>query len=268
MDTKNTKSKSVQKSASKKQSGGSTENVGVQSANAIVENKLENKVVEVKKTAKKSVEKVTPSKTEVPQTGGKSSKTEKKVTKKQDVKVASEGSVATASTAATKSTKTAKSSKAETTEGSAKTTKSAKAAKEAKPAKAVRAAKEVVNETGAEEDDDEDLRNNKLRYFKLIYNNEIQGRYCGKKPKQAANKAFSSIIKDYKKTGGENGGVNLDINFSIRECTRNSKHKEYKYIGKRQVLENPVKVKIANVDGSIKQIEYKFHNKLQKAPKV
>lgn len=269
MDTKNTKSKSVQKSATKKQSGGSTENVGVQSANAIVENKLENKVVEVKKTAKKLVEKVTPTKTEVPQTGGKAAKTEKVVTKKQDTKLASEGSVASVST---KSAKTAKSSKTDTTENAAKTTKTAKAAKEAvKPAKAakvVKAAKEVVNEAGAEEDDDEDLRNNKLRYFKLIYNNEVQGRYCGKKPKQAANKAFSSIIKDYKKTGGENGGVNLDINFSIRECTRNSKHKEYKYIGKRQVLENPVKVKIANVDGSIKQIEYKFHNKLQKAPKV
>lgn len=107
------------------------------------------------------------------------------------------------------------------------------------------------------------------RYFKLIYNNEIQGRYCGKKPKQAANKAFSSIIKDIKKTGeGEQkDGVNIDINFSIRECTRNSKHKEYKYVGIRESLDKPVKVTINNDDGSIKEITYNFHNKIQKAPK-
>ena len=125
---------------------------------------------------------------------------------------------------------------------------------------------EVKQET---EDADEagDQLNSKLRYFKLIYNDQVQGRYCGRKPKQAANKAFSSIIKDYKKSGQQNGGVNVDINFTIKECTRNSKHKEYKYIGKREILVNPVKVEIANEDGSIKQIEYKFQNKLQKARK-
>jgi hypothetical protein len=130
---------------------------------------------------------------------------------------------------------------------------------------------EVKQETEGEvegEVDGEGDANARLRYFKLIYNDQIQGRYCGKKPKQAANKAFSSIIKDCKKSGQQNGGVNVDINFSIKECTRNSKHKEYKYIGKRQILENPVKVEIANADGSVKQIEYKFHNKLQKAPKA
>jgi hypothetical protein len=125
---------------------------------------------------------------------------------------------------------------------------------------------EVKQET---EDVDEagDQLNSKLRYFKLIYNDQVQGRYCGRKPKQAANKAFSSIIKDYKKSGQQNGGVNVDINFTIKECTRNSKHKEYKYIGKREILVTPVKVEIANEDGSIKQIEYKFQNKLQKARK-
>jgi hypothetical protein len=127
---------------------------------------------------------------------------------------------------------------------------------------------EVKQETEeVEEAGEGDETSNKLRYFKLIYNDQIQGRYCGKKPKQAANKAFSSIIKDCKKSGQQNGGVNVDINFTIKECTRNSKHKEYKYIGKREVLENPVKVEIANSDGSVKQIEYKYHNKLQKARK-
>ena len=80
-------------------------------------------------------------------------------------------------------------------------------------------------------------------------------------------KAFSSIIKTLKETGQQNGGVNVDIDFTIKECTRNSKHKDYKYVGKRQELDKPVMVDIANADGSKKQIIYKFCNKLQKAPK-
>src|SRR3990167_2492960 len=43
-----------------------------------------------------------------------------------------------------------------------------------------------VEVVGDEEDNEHD---NKLRYFKLFFNNEYKGRYCGKKPKQAANKA-------------------------------------------------------------------------------
>lgn len=108
----------------------------------------------------------------------------------------------------------------------------------------------------------------KLRYFKLFYNNEICGRYCGKKPKQAANKAFSSIVKDMKKDGVTvTTDSKLEVPFTIKECTRNSKHKEYKYIGRRHLLKEPVKVSIENGDGSVKEIVYKFHNQLQKAPK-
>ena len=108
----------------------------------------------------------------------------------------------------------------------------------------------------------------KLRYFKLFYNNEICGRYCGKKPKQAANKAFSSIVKDMKKDGvAVTQDSQLEVPFAIKECTRNSKHKEYKYIGRRHLLKEPVKVSIDNGDGSVKEIVYKFHNQLQKAPK-
>ncbi len=117
------------------------------------------------------------------------------------------------------------------------------------------------------DDVEEEEAGSKLRYFKLFYNDTIQGRYSGKKPKQAANKAFSSIIKTLKESGQQNGGVNVDIDFTIRECTRNSKHKDYKYVGKRQELDKPVMVDIANADGSKKQITYKFCNKLQKAPR-
>lgn len=122
-------------------------------------------------------------------------------------------------------------------------------------------------EVEAIDDESNEQYGGKLRFFKLFYNDEYQGRYCGRKPKQAANKAFSSIIKEMKKNGNQKGGADIDINFSIRECTRNSRHKEYKYIGVREKLLEPVDVKIKNEDGSEKKITYSFHNKISKAPK-
>ena len=135
-------------------------------------------------------------------------------------------------------------------------TKNVKAAAKVQKAKV----EEAVEEPSKSLDD-------KLRYFKLYYNDNICGRYSGKKPKQAANKAFSSIIKDMKKTDNKEG-VNIDITFTIKECTRNSFHKEYKYVGKRLLLKSPVKVTIENGDGTSKDIVYKYHNELKKAPKV
>ena len=102
---------------------------------------------------------------------------------------------------------------------------------------------QVVEAAQVVQEDEEEQAGGKLRYFKLFYNNQNKGRYCGKKPKQAANKAFSSIIKELN-ANGQNEGVNVDINFSIKECTRNSKHKEYRYVGKREVLPEPVPVYI------------------------
>lgn len=155
--------------------------------------------------------------------------------------------------------KAAKTKKTETVavvqEAGAKTKNVKKAAKVQKVAQ-----EEALEEQSKSLDD-------KLRYFKLYYNDNICGRYSGKKPKQAANKAFSSIIKDMKKTDNKEG-VNVDITFTIKECTRNSFHKEYKYVGKRLLLKSPVKVTIENGDGTSKDIVYKYHNELKKAPKV
>ena len=132
--------------------------------------------------------------------------------------------------------------------------------------KVVKVAKKL-QKVNVEEAQEEKQMDDKLRYFKLYYNDNICGRYSGKKPKQAANKAFSSIIKDMKKTDNKEG-VNIDITFTIKECTRNSFHKEYKYIGKRLLLKSPVKVTIENGDGTSKDIVYKYHNDLKKAPKI
>ena len=288
MSSKNTKTKVAPKVEAKKQTAGTPEKVvAVPTANTIVEKKMEDKVVAVEK---KSAAKKGGAKTETPKVeaaptpapapvaekkvaakkGGAKAETpkveaapakteaptEKKATKKGGAKTEAPKAEAAPAKVEAKTEKKAE-KKADTKKGGAK-----------KEAKKEEAKKEEVKAAAQDDDEEGEVAGSKLRYFKLIYNEEVQGRYCGKKPKQAANKAFSSIIKDLKKTGQQNGGVNVDINFSIRECTRNSKHKEYKYIGKRQVLENPVQVKIANADGSVKQIEYKFHNKLQKAPKA
>ena len=89
------------------------------------------------------------------------------------------------------------------------------------------------------------------RYFKLIFDGQQKGRFSGNKPKQAANKALTSIIKD-KEEKGETV-INVDIKFSLKECTRWNKkkckkgdnekiEKIYNYIGKRELLNEQVAV--------------------------
>jgi hypothetical protein len=149
----------------------------------------------------------------------------------------------------------------------AKTTKKTVKATKTVSEPVVKASKKVQKVNTEESLEDNKQLDDKLRYFKLYYNDNICGRYSGKKPKQAANKAFSSIIKDMKKTENKEG-VNIDITFTIKECTRNSFHKEYKYVGKRLLLKSPVKVTIENGDGTSKDIVYKYHNELKKAPRA
>lgn len=128
-------------------------------------------------------------------------------------------------------------------------TKKAPKVKTQKVQKVKKVQKVEVEQEDVDGDGEEEQVGGKLRYFKLYYNNENKGRYCGKKPKQAANKAFSSIIKELN-SNGQNEGINVDINYSITECTRHSKHKEYKYTGKRLALEEPVPVYILH-DGEV-----------------
>jgi hypothetical protein len=239
----------------------------VSGGNKIVEKKLNNQVVELapqpttpvlaKKGGAKKVEAVAsaPTATPVPT---------KTLTAKGG---AVEAKTTTAKTTTAKTTKTVKSNVVDATPALAATatTTTTKGAKGAKGG-AVETKTTVPIITAELEAEPE--AQSKLRYFKLFYNSEICGRYCGKKPKQAANKAFSSIVKDMKKDGvSVTADSQLEVSFTIKECTRNSKHKEYKYVGKRHLLKEPVKVSIENSDGSVKEIVYKFHNQLQKAPK-
>ena len=110
----------------------------------------------------------------------------------------------------------------------------------------------------------------KKRYFKCVYNEETYGRLCGLKPKQAANKAFTSLLKYMKKSGQIYGGGK--INFSIVECTRGSKHNVYCYIGERKPLPNPVEVpiKVINKEGTTieKKVTYYHKNHVKKVRKA
>jgi hypothetical protein len=246
----------------------------VSGGNKIVEKKLNNQVVElapqptttIKKGGAKKVEAAVLESVKTVKGSVVEAKTSNVVESKTSNVVESKTSKATKATKAVQEVKGgAVETKVLATTLEAKTVKGGKAGKAGKTEKVVEATPVATVTTELEAEPE---AQSKLRYFKLFYNNEICGRYCGKKPKQAANKAFSSIVKDMKKDGvSVTHDSQLEVSFTIKECTRNSKHKEYKYVGKRHLLKEPVKVSIENGDGSVKEIVYKFHNQLQKAPK-
>jgi hypothetical protein len=121
-------------------------------------------------------------------------------------------------------------------------------------------------ETKVENKEGSETENSKRRYFKVVVNGEeAHGRFSGTKPKQAANKALTSILKSKEKVGGDSGqtATHGQIKFSIIECTRGSKHKQYNYVGERVKLENPMLVEIGEGD-DLKVIEYKFNNRVMK----
>jgi hypothetical protein len=126
------------------------------------------------------------------------------------------------------------------------------------------------------------------RYFKLMYGGDHYGRFSGSKPKQAALKALTAITKSiYQFKAGSKTDqspvhkellkidpqkltdiiAGKEFVFSIKECTRGRKHKEYYYIGFRQKLDTPIKVIIGK--GKVeKVIEYKYNNKVKKCSKM
>lgn len=105
-----------------------------------------------------------------------------------------------------------------------------------------------------------DIGKKKTRYFKCMYNDKVFGRYSGIKPKQAANKALTTIIKD---NGGNEKCIDKVFNFKMVECTRGSKRKISAYEGKRVKLDKPLEITIKS-GGNEKKIVYKFNNKLHK----
>lgn len=127
----------------------------------------------------------------------------------------------------------------------------------------VKTAKKETQEqagAGAEVEAVEETKSS-TRYFKIVgEDGSTHGRFSGKKPKQAANKALTSLLKEKKAANKDVKGV---INFSIVECTRGSKHKTYDYEGQRKKLPERMTVTIDD-----KKIVYEFSNSVKKAPKV
>ena len=102
----------------------------------------------------------------------------------------------------------------------------------------------------AQEGGEQTEKKTKKRYFRAIYKNEegeivCEGRYSGKKPKQAASKALTGILKLYKSSGIKSDKVK----FGVIECTRGSRRKRYYYQGEKSQLPKPLIVKITKKDG-------------------
>lgn len=116
------------------------------------------------------------------------------------------------------------------------------------------------------------------RSFKGIYVNcegvvVLSGRYCGKKPMQAARKALTGIYRlynNYNKQHPKNkkllSGV---VYFGVKETSRQSKHKKiYWYAGEKQELEVPHERELNTIDektGKNKVIIHKSKNEVKKA---
>jgi len=101
----------------------------------------------------------------------------------------------------------------------------------------------------------------RVRYFRCIYTDDTFGRFSGYKPKQAAGKALTSILRHREKEGQD---LSQEVSFSMVECTRGGSHKVSQYTGKRVKLEKPVTVTIKTSDGKKKEINYNFTNKITK----
>jgi len=114
-------------------------------------------------------------------------------------------------TKATKATKTSRTTKAKTTK--------------AKTQKGGRTTKATTQTTTTQTTTTQKGGNaTTSRFFKVVVDGEVFGRFSGSKPKQAANKALTSILR---KRTSEKKSTTGNINFSIVECTRGSRKKTY-----------------------------------------
>ena len=105
-------------------------------------------------------------------------------------------------------------------------------------------------------------------------NGETYGRVCGRKPKQAANKAFSSIFRSEKEKKPTVELCNNEFYFSIQECTRKSKHNVYTYTGQKTELSPDKQIAVVRTitdpdtkQQTVKEVKYKYKNVITKVLK-
>lgn len=96
------------------------------------------------------------------------------------------------------------------------------------------------------------------RSFKVVdkANNTSHGRYNGSSPYQAANKAFSEIIRGRVK---DNQSTEGEITFTLQESTIDSSKKVYTYVGQRVKLDKPVTYKVAGGQEIVKEYKNILH---------
>ena len=152
--------------------------------------------------------------------------------------------------------------------------KEPKTAKAAKGSKNVKSSSKKTKETKESKDTVEEAK----RSFKGIYVNcdgtvVMSGRYCGKKPMQAARKALTAIYRLYNNYNvlHPKNKKTLDgyVYFGVKETSRQSKHKKtYWYAGEKQELEVPHERVLNTIDektGKNKVIIHKSKNNVKKA---
>ena len=98
------------------------------------------------------------------------------------------------------------------------------------------------------------------RWFRLVTDNGVVGRFSGQKPKQAAGKALTAIVRHAIQKGGDDTGT---YEFAIKECTRGGKCKTYFYVGERMLRNEPMEVQIGG-----RMVTYKFNNRVMKNKNV
>ena len=94
------------------------------------------------------------------------------------------------------------------------------------------------------------------RTFKIVQGgkDDASSRLLGSTPKQAANKAFTSILRQQNKTTCKK------MKFAIQETTQNSKKKVYTYTGERVKLKTPLEYDVKTKDGETRTIVIKYKN--------
>ena len=202
-------------------------------------------VVESKKGGKKSTKEATPEAVPEPTPAPETKKASKKSTKEVTAEPAPE-------------------TKTETKKASKKSTKEVTPEPEPTP-ETKKVSKKSKSEPEVEQEGEQEGEQPKSghRFFRCVFKNtdgEIvhAGRYSGKKPKQAARKALTGIVKKNELEVGER------VVFLIQECTRGSKKKKYSYVGAQVNLPEPITVTIRKKDGQKSEIVYTKDNEVKK----
>lgn len=97
------------------------------------------------------------------------------------------------------------------------------------------------------------------RYFHLYYDDKLQGRFSSSiGPRQAATKAFTRLLSIQHRTN-DNLDNTININFTLKECTKGSDGKYSYFVGRRELLSKPHVVNIGQ-----KMIVYKYKSIIKK----